>query len=361
MTIAASDLQYVSGSILGVGSHPRSWAMSQWGVMVTYELDQILRRVHQADPGLGWEPPIAAAARHGGKFFDGKRNLDEVLSSFETLIKSNRQVFYPSKRARIFDFLRDDVSFVTDGRETVLTSISGQFMLGFPPEKVLTMDEWGPHAQALMIGVGQAAAWTFDRRSITEFSKHGNHDQSSATWFDGKLFRVLPAAFAGELSMELSLSLITIHATVQAARRWARTTCCAWCASASLKHRFVVLHHAARSLEMLSGRHHLLGAKSTEHLRDLITDVHVSTVVTQPYRRLRNGWFHLGLADIAHQLPNDSDILTPISLYAGVDPLELDAFVDLGLDAVADGMNAWLLDPAKDGDTIFDHLRQVAT
>ncbi|SKC54712.1 hypothetical protein [Okibacterium fritillariae] len=42
MTIAASDLQYVSGSILGVGSHPRSWAMSQWGVMVTYELDQTL-------------------------------------------------------------------------------------------------------------------------------------------------------------------------------------------------------------------------------------------------------------------------------------------------------------------------------
>ncbi|WP_200811536.1 hypothetical protein [Okibacterium fritillariae] len=91
-----------------------------------------------------------------------------------------------------------------------------------------------------------------------------------------------------------------------------------------------------------------------------MTDVHVSTVVTQPYRRLRNGWFHLGLADIAHQLPSDSDILTPISLYAGVDPLELDAFVDLDLDAVADGMNTWLLDPAKDGNTIFDHLRQVA-
>lgn len=69
-----------------------------------------------------------------------------MLSSFETLIRSNRQVFYPSKRARIFDFLRDDVSFVTDGTETVLTSISEQFMLGFPPEKLLTMDKRGPHA-----------------------------------------------------------------------------------------------------------------------------------------------------------------------------------------------------------------------
>ncbi|SKC54724.1 hypothetical protein SAMN06309945_1852 [Okibacterium fritillariae] len=55
-------------------------------------------------------------------------------------------MFYPSKRARIFDFLRDDVSFVTDGTETVLTSISEQFMLGFPPEKLLTMDKRGPHA-----------------------------------------------------------------------------------------------------------------------------------------------------------------------------------------------------------------------
>ncbi|MEF2254348.1 hypothetical protein [Microbacterium schleiferi] len=359
MTIAASDLQYVAGSILGVGSHPRSWAMSQWGVMVTFELDQTLRRVHSADPGLGWEPTIAAAARHAGKFFDGKRNLDEVLTSFRSLITSNEQVFFPSRRVRALDLLRNDVSFITDGTELVLTSLSGQFMLGFPPEKILTLAEWGPHARALMAGVGQAAAWTFEGRDLDGFAAHGDHHDDTVTWWDGKLSRVVPVAFAGELSLELALSLISIHSTVQAARRWTRTTCCAWCATASLKHRFVVLHHAARSFEMLSGRPDLLGPEATEHVRELMADVHVRTVVTPPYRRLRNGWFHLGLGDIAQQLPRDPDLLTPVTLYAGIDPLDLDAFVDRGLDAVAALMNAWIVEPEPGGATIFDNLRRV--
>lgn len=360
MTIAASDLQYVAGSIIGVGSHPRSWATSQWGVMVTFELDRTLRRVHGADPGLGWEPTIAAAARHAGKFFDGKRNLDEMLTTFQLLVESNRQVFFPSRRARALDFLRDDVSFITDGSDLVLTSVSGQFMLGFPPEKVLNIADWGPHARALMAGVGQAAAWAFEGRDLNGFAAHGNHDDDAASWWDGKLSNVMPAAFAGELSVELALSLITIHSTIQAARRWARTTCCAWCASASLKHRYVVLHHAARSFEMLSGRPDLLGPGATEHLRNLMADVHVRTVVTPPYRRLRNGWLHLGLGDIAHHLPRNPDVLSLVSAYTGVDPLALDDFVDRGLDAVAALTNAWITEPDPGGATIFDNLRQVS-
>lgn len=90
-----------------------------------------------------------------------------------------------------------------------------------------------------------------------------------------------------------------------------------------------------------------------------MADVHVRTVVTPPYRRLRNGWFHLGLGDIAQQLPRDPDLLTPVTLYAGIDPLDLDAFVDRGLDAVAALMNAWIVEPEPGGATIFDNLRRV--
>lgn len=359
MTIAATDLQYVAGSLLGVGGHPRSWAMSQWGVMVTYEIDKTLRSVYGADSILSWDPQIAEAARHGGKFFDGKDSFDQVVEGFRSLISANVNVFYPSRRARMLDFLRDDVSFITDGTELLLTSISGQFMLGFPPERVVNRAAWGPHVSALIAGVGQAAAAAFDGRDLASFAVHGNHDETTVTWWDGKLARALPAAFAGELSTELALSLITIYSTVQAARRWARTSCCGWCASASLKHRYVVLHHAVRSLEQLSGRTNVLGSKSTQHLSELLAHVDVRTVVTRPFRKLRNGWFHLGLADIARQLPDEPDTLSPVSTYTGMETLAFIALVDRALDLVSLGLDRWLLTPAADGSTIFDRLRQV--
>ncbi len=45
-------------------------------------------------------------------------------------------------------------------------------------------------------------------------------------------------------------------------------------------------------------------------------------VTTLPYRRLRNGWFHLGLGDIEARLPAEPDILSVIEAYAheGTEP-----------------------------------------
>jgi hypothetical protein len=192
MTIAASDLQYVSGSIVGMGSHPRVWGMSQWGVMVTFELEKTLRRMHGSQFELDWDSSVAEAARHGGKFFDGKRNLDQVIDSFGALIAANQEVFFPTRRARISDGLRNDPSVVTDGSELLLTSISGQFMLGFPPARVVTLDAWGPHLRALLSGVGQAAASTFSGRPLSGYAAHGNHDMTEVSWWDAKLSEALP-------------------------------------------------------------------------------------------------------------------------------------------------------------------------
>lgn len=359
MTIAACDLQYAAGSILTAKGHPRLWPMSQWAVMVTYELQQSLR---DATPNLSWDPVIAEAARHGGKFFDGKgdRNLTAVIRSFESLITANREAFFPpARRFRVLDRLRDDLSVITDGDEVLLTSVGGQFMLGFPPSQLVNFSAWGPHALTLMQGVGQAAGLVFPDRRLEEFAAHGNHSDTSVTWWDGKLSEVIPATFAGELSAELALALITIHSTVQAACKWASTDCCPWCAAAALKHRFVVLHHAARSVEQLHSQIDQIGERSADHLDALWADPDVKLVTTLPYRRLRNGWFHLGLGDIEARLPTEPDVLSVIEAYTHEATEPFARLVNDALTTLARELGLWMGAPAKGGGTMFDRLHKV--
>lgn len=359
MTIAACDLQYVAGSIISTKGHPRLWPVSQWGVMVAYELQQSLR---DTSLKLSWDPVIAEAARHGGKFFDGKgdRNLTAVMSSFESLIAANREAFFPAtRRFKLLDRLRDDLSVITDGDEVVLTSVGGQFMLGFPPSQLVDFSAWGPHALTLMRGVGQATGLAFPDRRLEEFAGHGNHSETSVTWWDGKLSEVIPNTFAGELSAELALSLITIHSTVQAAYKWTSTDCCPWCAAAALKHRFVVLHHAARSVEQLQSRIDQIGGRSAKYLDALWAEPDVKLVTTLPYRRLRNGWFHLGLGDIEAQLPAEPDVLNVIEAYTHQATEPFVRLVNDGLATLAHGLGLWMGAAASGGGSMFDRLRKV--
>lgn len=360
LAIAASDLRYVAGSILGAGNHPRSWPFAQWGAMVAYESAKTLSDVHGYQLELGWEPQVAAAARHGGKFFDVRRasQLDGVVADFRALGLATHSAFYPDdRRGRIFDFLRDDFAVLADGSELILTNVTGHFMVGLPPDRAIDMDSWGPHLHDLAAGIGQLTT-ALVGESLEELRLHGNKASEPLTWWDGKIAEVVPAIFGGELETDLAMAVISILSTVQAARRWAHAQCCGSCAAASLKHRFVVLHHAARSIQQLAARSETLPPLAAKSVLALADSADLRTIVDDPFRRLRNGWLHLGLGDIAATLPTEVNILTPVQAYTQMDLPVFEELVDRGLDQIATGMGAWLEEPGAKGHGLFDRLHR---
>lgn len=144
IAMAASDLKYVAGRILTAGDSPRSWPFNQWGAMVAFEAQRTLRNVHDLHFEFEWEEDVAAAARHGGKFFDGRpRQLDRVVADFRESAKATHVAFYPDDRlGREFDVLRDDLSVITDGPQVLLTNVTGHFMVGLPPHRGLEIESW---------------------------------------------------------------------------------------------------------------------------------------------------------------------------------------------------------------------------
>lgn len=358
IAIAASDIRYVAGRLLTSKGHPRSWPFSQWGAMVAFETQKNLREVHDHRLNFDWEDAVAAAARHGGKFFDGRSaQLDRVVADFRVLATATTAAYYPEDRqGRELDYLRADLSVISDGPEVLLTNVSGHFMVGLPPHRGADIHSWGPHVQTLTTGVGQMAN-TLLQTSVEELSAHGNHAEDPVTWWDGDISEVIPATFGGELGTDLAMAVISIHSTAQAARRWARAICCQSCIAASLKHRFVVLHHAVRSIQQLHERAELLGPVATSYVQILSESAVLRAVVSQPFRNLRNGWLHLGLGDIAAALPATSNILTPVSVYTKMEIAEFDELVDQGLEQVTAGIGKWIAEPGVDGSSLFDHLR----
>lgn len=183
VAIAATDLRYVVGSALSAAAHPRSWPMLQWGTMVTYEAQKNIHDVHEIELEFDWEDDIAAAARHGGKFFDVRaKQFDSVVTDFRELVEATHAAFYPDDRpGRGFDFLRDDLSVISDGSELLLTNVTGHFMAGLPPHRGIDMNSWGPHMKTLASGIGQLAS-ILASESVGEFSMHGNHSNTGVAW-----------------------------------------------------------------------------------------------------------------------------------------------------------------------------------
>lgn len=103
----------------------------------------MLRETHDHRVKPSWEDAVAKAARHSGKFFDGRsKQLDQVVKNFRRLIAASHTAFYPEDRPGLeYDYLRDDLSVVTDGDEVLLTNVTGLFMVGMPPPR--TWDRLG--------------------------------------------------------------------------------------------------------------------------------------------------------------------------------------------------------------------------
>jgi len=359
LAIALSDLRYVAGSVLQSEGGPKSWPFVQWATTVGYEATKHLGDVHDVRLALDWEYEFAAAARHGGKFFDGgPTQLDPVVNDFGMLAAATHLSFFPLNRrgGRILDFLRDDLSVVADGDEVLLTDVTGHFMVGLPPERAAKLDAIGDHVRRLTTGLGQLASM-FTSASVDEIRQHGNAEMVQLIAWDGKMERALPAAFGGELDRGLAFAVISILSSVQGARRWGRAACCASCAAAALKHRFVVAHHAAKSIAALADRDDL-GPLAREHLTNLSCADDAWVLSSFPCRRLRNGWLHLGLGDVAAEISDSNDLLAPVRAYAATDPAALGATVDRYLGELATGLNGWLLTSAHNGRGLFRHLHR---
>jgi len=358
--IATADLRYVAGTLLNAPGHPRGWVFTQWGTMVAFEAAKNLADVHGIDLGLQWEQTVAAAARHGGKYFDGRRNqLGAVVADFEALLDATHIAFFPEDRlGRAFDFLRDDLSVARDGDRLLLTNVTGHFMMGLPPDRALNTDQWGPHVRELTMGIGNATSF-FTDEGVDALREHGSSVLGPANWLDGKIARDVPAAFGGELEPGLTLALLSIASTMEGARRWAEVDCCVECAVAALKHRFIVLHHGVQSLNRLAERPTLVGTVGARYLAEITAVPSLRRVTEQPFRNLRNGWLHLGLSDIADRLSGDVSIITPIELYAGVSAPELSDTVDEGLELATELLQGWISESAEDGRTFYTWLQEV--
>lgn len=176
---------------------------------------------------------------------------------------------------------------------------------------------------------------------------------------DGDISRFTPTIFAGEFSQGLTFAVVSILSSIQAVRRWTDTTCCSSCAFAALKHRFVVLHHAVRSLLKLQGRGELLGSCGTRHLAVISESKTLQTLVTHPFRKLRNGWLHLGLGDLSLDKESILDLNYLINAYTGFSTDDFADLVDRGLSEISGVLVDWARQPSANGTGQFDTLEVV--
>lgn len=360
LAIAVSDLKYVCGMLHSSGTHPRSWAFSHWGTTVAFETLKHLSAAHETHIILGWEPKIAAAARNGGKFFEGNRGqFKRVIKDFRQLIEATHAAYFAADRiGPEYDFLRDDFAVLTDGDDLLLTNVTGHFMVGLPANRGSDMEEWGPHLRALNFGIGQLTRYLAP--SIREeLHLHGAAPAESLSWWDGRVEEFVSGIFSGELKSDLAFSLVSILSTLQCAGRWARTDCCVSCQVAALKHRFVVLYHALSSLGQLRSRTTGLGPIAEMQLSALVDTPRARTLVDRPFRSLRNGWLHLGFSDIAIEMRSNVNFFSPIRLYTGMEPDEFATFVDEGIDETTADLQSWMSSSGNQGASYLDCLVPV--
>jgi hypothetical protein len=205
------------------------------------------------------------------------------------------------------------------------------------------------------MGIGEATA-KFTGETLDAIRKHGNSALPQVSRWDATSSKALASAFGGELPPPLAIAVMTIQSAVQIARRWGRASCCPACDRAARKHRFIVLYQALLSLELLRDADRDLGRIGAAHVEEALRQHNDVDLLGVPFRRLRNGWLHLGTTDLATELSADATSTDLVRGYAGMDLDEFDAVVDGALDDTARALNAWILQSDPRGRTLLDHL-----
>jgi hypothetical protein len=168
------------------------------------------------------------------------------------------------------------------------------------------------------------------------------------TWGDGVSLDCYAEAFAGDLPLTYVPLMLMLQGAAATAVLAARSDCCGDCQVAAFKHRLVVTHHLARSLEKLANSA-VLGQAPTTRVNTLLTDPAVADVLG--LRALRNGLVHLGLSDVPQTaFESSAPFDAVVEHYArGRSFFDVDDTVGRALHVLAEELTEWLLTPKADG------------
>lgn len=335
-----ADLAYVHGAIIGRQTS-FAWLFTQYSVLVAYEARKHLVTIGTTLPDAGWPQGVASAARMSGKYFDdSKRSLSHIFNHFEAMTSQNRDMFFPAGRlgGEEFDYLRTDLAVLLLDDTPVLTNITGYFAAGLPPDGPLDTDVIGPQIHRLAQGIGS----TIGVLGVdTAHTGPLNADNERFRWQDADTRAALPELFAGEFDPHAATGLLAISTSAAATEILARSDCCVECHVAVLKHRLVVAYHAIRSLQILQ-RDMPLGPEAQQIVSAVLESSPARTLLSDGYRRLRNGLVHYGLTDVP--LPSQLDEFSIgylINHYTGADLGEVFRSVNDALATVSTVLTAW--------------------
>jgi len=332
----------------------------QYGAMAAYESRIFFeQQVGILPPPPMWDPAMAAAARHAGKFFeDTHRHLDGVVDYFARLVEANHEFFFPKSRpARWLDGLRSDLAILLLDSTPVLTNVGGYFLLGVAPSVRLDVSAAGPHVRDLAAGIGQTARWLGFDSSATHTGPV-TVEESRLVWRDADTQQALAMVFGGAFEPSLAMAMMTIQGAVSSAHRMARSGCCAGCNAAAFKQRFLVTYQVLLSLQQLHETDGRLTSHGQLRLDAILASAPVRELQSRGYRRLRNGLLHLGLGDVPVGTDGVVTLRDVIFHYTGVDPDNVVAVVDEAVDDVRRGLEDWCLTPPPGGTGLTRVLRK---
>lgn len=351
--VASADMHYVLSSLVGSPGDAvaAELALVQYGAMSAYEMQLHFRVAAGWELDPGWDPVTAKGARMSGKFFaDTKRNLGGVIEHFDDLLATNRGAFFPSRRLKLVDRFRTDLSVVTVAGRPYMTSVSGHYLTGLQPSQTAELGSAGPVAQRLAQGVGRIGGAMSE---ATGLRLHEPLTTPPFEWWNARSEEALPRLFGGRLTPALAASLMTVQSIVMSAVRSADRVRCGWCERAARKHRFVATFQAATALRILrdDGAHQLPTAVAA-----FLDGPEVLWLLQQ--RKLRNAYVHLGMSDIRDRIAEDDTIDAAIVAYTGIAAADVDGRVQAVLLELASVATEWMLTPGADGKRFDNALRR---
>lgn len=353
LDIARCDMHYTATSLLSLPSPVAAAevALLQYAVMAAYEAQVHFAKTTGRRLQADWDADTAQAARTSVKFFaDKKRNLDGVIAHFDDLLTANHHAFYPPTRcARFLDFLRDDLSVVTRDGRPYMSLVSAHYLTGRRPDEVADLETVGPALFRLSNGVGNVAGQLL---TDTGIAWHEPAAVADLAWFDGRAAVAMPRLFGGELDLPLAAALMTVHGIVACAAYSASRALCGSCEAAARKHRFIALFQSLNALKLL--REGNVRTPLSEDVNRLLDEPESAWILSQS--GLRNGLVHLGLQDIALDLPTGSTVDDATRAYTGHDPDAVADRVSNHLMRFVDLLTGWMLSPTPRGDSFMGVL-----
>ena len=360
LRIARADLGYVRAAIQH-GPTERALAYLQYSVFVAYEARELCTRQLQIPmPELAWNPQLAAACRTSAKIFDdNSRDIAQLTSELGRLSDQTRKSFTRGWRPRLVRVLgwpAYDLSVIQFRDVPVATNVGLSFQAGTGAPVPNGIRAAGRLARDLAQGVGQMIVVLGAGKDAHRPPAEGA--EAHWSWRDGASSACYAQAFSGELSTELVPLVLMLQGSVAVAELVTDTDCCSECRLASFKHRLVMAHHAARSLEKLAAAHSL-GVQATTRVDDLLQRPAISAVLG--LRKLRNGLVHLGMSDVpADAFVADDPLRAVIRHYSGgADADHVEKSVRAALGILNRALTDWLFSAPDSGPGLRRLLHEV--